>query len=516
MTSSAKPLPVDRVHTLENFRDMYHRPDEEVVLCEAFANAVDVFLHDKIKNPKIEVTLDKLTSDVGYVNFHNNGTPMTEKQFEKYHEISGSAKVKGGGIGFAGVGAKIWLVSELGGEIFTITGKNNSDFLASRMFKTENNDKKDVEYDYVTDISKIFSDKKYQHKYGTTYRVRVNQHAYRSFKENLPDIIQFWWNYALLKKQFTVTVDGIQVKPFDPVQRFQKSFTWKKNKINCYCWISRNEIPEERRHIVFAVHGKRIMNELISSPVNLKEGYFHRVFCLVDVSHIAEHIATDKESFHGNWQTNQTRQAAQKFFLEFLSEKGLLGRDISKPQTAEIVNEFTKELDRLLKTKEFKDLNPFLSPRKRMVPTPDKDGDIPLTEVEGEGPVGGEGVGGKGGDSDHGEGTSFVEDEEGDTPGKRVEKRSKGIRIIPTEEFPDEKEEAWVDLKRGAVCINTLHSFYVRMKNVDRFGKFEKFNINRVLIEALIKFKNEELKENWDPIKTLNMYRDLLHKTWSG
>ena len=135
LTSSAKPLPVDRVHTLENFRDMYHRTDEQVVLCEAFANAVDVFLHDKIKNPKIEVTLDKLTSDVGYVNFHNNGTPMTEKQFEKYHEISGSAKVKGGGIGFAGVGAKIWLVSELGGEIFTITGKNNSDFLASRMFK---------------------------------------------------------------------------------------------------------------------------------------------------------------------------------------------------------------------------------------------------------------------------------------------------------------------------------------------------------------------------------------------
>ena len=106
-----------------------------------------------------------------------------------------------------------------------------------------------------------------------------------------------------------------------------------------------NEIPEERRHIVFAVHGKRIMNELISSPVNLKEGYFHRVFCLVDVSHIAQHIATDKESFHGNWQTNQTRQAAQKFFQEFLSEQGLLGRDISKPQTAEIVNEFTKELD---------------------------------------------------------------------------------------------------------------------------------------------------------------------------
>ena len=83
-------------------------------------------------------------------------------------------------------------------------------------------------------------------------------------------------------------------------------------------------------------------------------------------------------------------------------------------------------------------------------------------------------------------------------------------------EFPEEPEEAWIDLQRGAVCINIVHPFYVKMSNLDRFGKFEKFNINRILIEALIKFKNEELKEGWDPQKTLNTYRDLLHKTWNG
>ncbi len=78
-----KDLPVDRVHTLENFRDMYHFRDEEVLLCEAFANAQDVFLEDKIKKPTIEITLEKTGPDEGYINFHNNGTPMTEKQFEK-------------------------------------------------------------------------------------------------------------------------------------------------------------------------------------------------------------------------------------------------------------------------------------------------------------------------------------------------------------------------------------------------------------------------------------------------
>ena len=119
-----------------------------------------------------------------------------------------------------------------------------------------------------------------------------------------------------------------------------------------------------------------------------------------------------------------------------------------------------------------------------------------LSEVPGE-PVSGEGEGGDGPgrDIENDEGTAHVEDDEGDIPGKHVERRSKGIRIIPTEEFPNEKEQAWVALEKGAVVINILHPFYITMKESDRFGKFEKFNIHRVLIEALIKFKNDELKD---------------------
>ena len=70
-----------------------------------------------------------------------------------------------------------------------------------------------------------------------------------------------------------------------------------------------------------------------------------------------------------------------------------------------------------------------------------------------------------------GEGKTFVEDDEGDRAGKHIEKKSKGIRIIPTEEFPNEKEEAWVDLKKGAVCLNVLHPFYQIMINSDKLEK---------------------------------------------
>ncbi len=373
-----KSLDVDRVHVLEDLLDMYHFRDEEVLLCEAFANAQDVFLEDKIKNPTIVITLEK-TSSGGYINFHNNGTPMTIQQFKKYHVIASSVKAKGGGIGFAGVGAKVFLASKLGGEIFTITGDGKSNFMASRMLRT----KDDVGMEEISDISKILGNKK--HKYGTTYRVRLNEYGFSYFKERLSLIVQFWWNFALLQNQFTVIINGKKLEPFDPKEKFRKHFMWKKHKIDCYCWVSRNGIPEERRHIVYSIHGKRIFNETISQPIQLRDGVWNNVFCLVDVSHLAKFIRTDKESFANNWETNQTRQAIQKFFIDFLKEQGLTTKDnSSKVQTTEIVNEFTKELDRLLKTKDFKDLNPFLNPRKRMVPGPDNNGDITILEVPGD------------------------------------------------------------------------------------------------------------------------------------
>src|SRR5438093_4536169 len=177
---------------------------------------------------------------------------------------------------------------------------------------------------------------KYEHKYGTTYRVRLTKFAYEYFKQNLSSIISFWWSYGLLTKQFNVTVNGNRIEPFDPPTRFKKSFTWKKNKINCYCWITNETIPEERRHIIYCVFGKRIINEPILTPITIKEDFRNRVFCLVDVSHISDHLETDKENFKRNWHTNQTRQATQKFFIDFLIENGLIGKDLSKPETTEI------------------------------------------------------------------------------------------------------------------------------------------------------------------------------------
>ena len=141
-----EPLPVDRLHNLQNLLDMYEWRPEDVCVNEAIANAADAFRENSIKNGKIDITFDK-TENNYFINFHNNAPPMTEQQFvKKYHTVSFSFKEKGKGIGFAGVGAKIFVVAkEGGGEIITITGKNGKNFLASKMLKTHD----DVNYAVV-------------------------------------------------------------------------------------------------------------------------------------------------------------------------------------------------------------------------------------------------------------------------------------------------------------------------------------------------------------------------------
>ena len=132
-----KPLPVDNLHNLQNFLDTYEWRHEDTLINEAMANAVDAFTENSIKNGKIDITFDKTEKNY-FINFHNNAPPMTEQQFvKKYHTVSFSFKEKGKGIGFAGVGAKIFVVAPEGGEIITITGPGRKNFLASKMWKTD-------------------------------------------------------------------------------------------------------------------------------------------------------------------------------------------------------------------------------------------------------------------------------------------------------------------------------------------------------------------------------------------
>ena len=88
-------------HLLEDMRDSYSTPLEEVILTELIANALDS------KATRIDFFVD---TTARFIRCVDNGGGMKRPQLKEYHNIASSDKVRGQGIGFAGVGAKLSLL----------------------------------------------------------------------------------------------------------------------------------------------------------------------------------------------------------------------------------------------------------------------------------------------------------------------------------------------------------------------------------------------------------------------
>ncbi len=93
---------VDLVHLLEDLADAYPGDLEETVLTEIVANALDSGA------TRIGVTADAESCTLIVV---DNGSGMRRADLRRFHDVAASAKVRGEGIGFAGVGIKLGLLA---------------------------------------------------------------------------------------------------------------------------------------------------------------------------------------------------------------------------------------------------------------------------------------------------------------------------------------------------------------------------------------------------------------------
>ena len=117
---------VDLLHLLEDLRDAYPGSLEETILTEIMANALDSGAST------ISCRCDPAESTMTVI---DNGSGMQRRDLARFHNIASSTKVRGQGIGFAGVGIKLGLL--ICEEVLTETrrGKNHvasSWHLASR------------------------------------------------------------------------------------------------------------------------------------------------------------------------------------------------------------------------------------------------------------------------------------------------------------------------------------------------------------------------------------------------
>ncbi|MFQ5799738.1 MAG: ATP-binding protein [Bacteroidota bacterium] len=92
---------VDLLHLLEDLRDAYPGSIEETILTEIVANALDSGASH------ITFESDPALSTLTTV---DNGSGMRRRELTRYHDIAASTKMRGQGIGFAGVGIKLGLL----------------------------------------------------------------------------------------------------------------------------------------------------------------------------------------------------------------------------------------------------------------------------------------------------------------------------------------------------------------------------------------------------------------------
>ena len=93
---------VNLLRLLEDIRDSYAAPLEEVIITELTANALDSGAS------AIALTVDPEQQCIRIV---DDGCGMRREELKEYHNIAATAKMKGRGIGFAGIGAKLALLA---------------------------------------------------------------------------------------------------------------------------------------------------------------------------------------------------------------------------------------------------------------------------------------------------------------------------------------------------------------------------------------------------------------------
>jgi hypothetical protein len=362
-------------------------------------------------------------------------------------------------------------------------------------------------------LHKTISNATVNHTYGTTYQVKLTAKGYTYLKQEIIIILQFWFDYGIISNRLQIAVDGTIVESTELyTEKFKKTVTYKGQIINCYFYISKEVIPEERRHIVYTAFGKRIKNESGDFSYQIVEDMRKKISCDADVSILTDYLTTNKEDFHKNPQVNNVKIRIKEAFQKFLKENNLIKSTNNVENSKEIDNDLTKRLDMALQTKDLRFLNPFSKSTVQLLPVSKIEGEIKISELEGTQSTNGlqenDNNFSESSMVDPKEGMDFAKDDKGDIPGENKERHSKGIRIIPVI-APDDLREGWIDFDKNAIVYNDGHNF---VKSVEKNKGVYNYNLIRVIGEVIITNKNDHAQ--MDAIKTFAYYNKILHKVW--
>lgn len=452
---------------IQDLADMYSFSIPEVVITELIANSLDA---------------GATRIDISYSCFdrllvvEDNGSGMSKKQFDEYHDFAAGLKSRGTGIGFAGLGSKISFntASRVGTETHSSSFKGGSNWY----LKSE----KELVWENVSKLTSL------RHK-GTRVEVWFNDNADISFDktEELELLLlrhylplfdgQFLKVYDTLKfysDKLRFTVNGKTIKPFDLKERFgleniKPFFLEIKGKRYGYgiFGLSTEEFPlgDDIAGVGFSVYGKLIQFDLFNQFPGV---ITPRIFGVVEVPPFIDFLNTPKSGFIRRKATAGTfrkyYEPIRQEFKNWLVEIGI--KPVEAINTEEAVK-LEQEIKKIIN--DLPELYQFfgLSIQKKII-AKNPAGDISGQMIEGAQetfPIG-EGLKkGRGGIVDAGDepGEALIEKTGGGERASPITRsRRAGVRITFIDS-PDRLELAWLD--GNIIVINSGHPSYLKAKN---------------------------------------------------
>ena len=453
------PSKVNFEKLVRNLADMYHDDTFDVVLTELVANALDA------KASEISINWD---GERHILIVMDDGEGMDSDAFAQYHDFAAELKNRGGGIGFAGVGAKISF--NIADRVVTETRRNGvvnasdwrwygdgslrwhrissnqleSDGTRVEVFFKKGQELPDIDSDYLEGVLK----RHYLPLFVTEF---VRAYSAIGIYPNRP---QFFVNGSPLPEDNLDALAALE-------QRVNVQFPSGKESRGGWgaIGVSKHDCPARGSAygVLLSTYGKVIKPELFG----LSTGALGtRLFGIVEIPGLIEYLTTDKCDLKGgpgrSKGLNRMLDPVREELRKFLADHGVAVAQQKRNQlSAKLERELTKMVSRLPELQDFdgllrrsrswqkSEIGNTLTSEAR------KKGSGDATEREPDNDSENEQVKG---------GASRLPDKKGKTPAKRRRSRkSQGPRVA-FEDHPGRGETAWLD--SDTVVINSGHTAY--------------------------------------------------------
>ena len=419
----------DHLHALENFVDIYDN-QAEMVVYESISNSIDA----GAKNIEIKTGTD--SGDYS-VSFLDDGPGMDKSQFSDYQVCSRSTKDKKFGLGFAGIGSKLYVGKYHEAKIITETFNGKKQLACSF---------------YVKDGKIKICQRTPMHKFtkpGTFYKVILSQQDYYYLANELDRILVDTFNDAMLNG-LNITINNNKIKPWIPLSKNKQKGTinHKGRKLHYYFYLLNDDLPQHWRNINYQIMGKTICGKKLEFLNEVKAQYHQKIYVSVDALPIKFLLKTDKSSFsRGFYEYNRI---INKEIQNIAKKLSLLSNNTPNKL---LNNVLTRAFAELFNDPKYAWLNPHAT---ILTPGPKQ----PSTRGTSTG-------------SRTGCGT-----------GTRRPTTPRGFAIALSDS-PNDKRDGWLDIQNNTTVINVGHPLYLKFESSTTTLQY---HYARVVVSVLVLF----------------------------